>query len=69
MIREIKEGYVYFKGKLMSRSEELIKNKQMGIEYAKYWKLIESILKNDIFLFHSISLLVTYNNLYCRTLA
>lgn len=58
IIREIRDGYAEYKGKLMSRSEELLKNKQMGTEYTKYWKLIESILKNDIFIFHSISLLV-----------
>lgn len=57
-VSSLRQNYGDYKAQLAKREEELMKNKQFGAEYAKYWKFIEGTLNKELFLFHTITLLV-----------
>ena len=58
MTQYTREAYTQYKAKLLARAEELLKAKEYGAEYARFWKFIETTYKEDLLVYHSLSLLV-----------
>ncbi len=55
---EIRDGYGKFKERLLVKAEELLKQKEFGVEYAKFWRFLENCLSQNMLMFHFLSLLV-----------
>jgi hypothetical protein len=50
---EIKETYGAHKAFLAANVDDLVKNKKLGPEYARYWKFIGGMLSDEVILFHT----------------
>ena len=55
----IKETYSEYKEILLKNQGELLKKKEFGLEYSKYWLRVENLLSTECLLFNFLSVLIT----------